>query len=95
MSRDKLIKELFTKWNIDFVSTTEEFNGETSGVWLSGEDSVEMKDGLNMFDYYTENYSKYTFGVHNTMYKWLGDRGWFAEWNDAGTIMLHKEQKQE
>jgi hypothetical protein len=90
MNRKQLMSQLETKWKIHFVSTTEDFSGSEGGVWLSGEDSVEMKDGNDMFDYYTERYNTYTFGVHNTMYKWLEDRGWYAEWNDAGTIMLHE-----
>ena len=90
MNRDKLIKELYTRWNIDFVRTTEEFNGDIGGVWLSGEDSAKMKDGLDMFDYYTENYNRYELGVHNIICKWLEKKGWYAEWYDAGTIMLYK-----
>lgn len=90
MKREKLMKQLETKWKIDFVSTTEDFSGSPGGIWLSGEDSVEMKDGSNMFDYYCERHNTYTFGVHKTMHKWLQDRGWYAEWNDAGTIMLHE-----
>ena len=72
------------------LRTTEEFNGDIGGVWLSGEDSAEMKDGLDMFDYYTENYNRYELGVHNIIYKWLEKKGWYAEWYDAGTIMLYK-----
>ena len=90
MKREKLMEQLRTKWNVNFVSTTEEFNGNIGGIWLSAEDSAEMKDGNDMFDYWAISHREYELGVHNIIYKWLDKLGWYAEWNDAGTIMLWK-----
>ena len=88
MKREKLMEQLRTNWNVNFVSTTEEFNGNIGGIWLSGEDSAEMEDGNNMFDIWAVSHREYELGVHNIIYKWLDKLGWYAEWNDAGTIML-------
>tara|TARA_R110000822_G_scaffold124857_1_gene259301 strand:+ start:104 stop:379 length:276 start_codon:yes stop_codon:yes gene_type:complete len=88
MNREQLMEHLKTKCNVNFVSTTEEFNGSVGGVWLSGEDSADMYDGALMFKYYASLTEPYELGVHNIMYEWLDQLGWYAEWNDAGTIML-------
>ncbi len=82
------MEQLKTKWNVNFVSTTELFSGSVGGIWLSGEDSADMSDGEQMFNYYSGLTEPYELGVHNIMYEWLDKLGWYAEWNDAGTIML-------
>ncbi len=38
----------------------------------------------------TKMVSSYESGVHLEIYKWLDERGWYAEWNDPGTIFLWK-----
>lgn len=85
------MKELSRKKMIDFlekkgcrvVGNTEEFNGAKGGIWLSGE------EGDGFFDYYTSN-PNYTFGVLDSLERSVNDRGWWFEWNDAGTIMCWK-----
>jgi hypothetical protein len=90
VNRVKLKGLLKSKWNIPFVKTTEEFSGSEGGLWLSAEDCVDMSDGFPMFDYYTMNYNRYEIGVHTGFESWLSTRGWYAEWYDAGTIMLYE-----
>ena len=70
------------------AGTADEFHGckETGrGLWLSGEEG-NLIDGISAFDYYG-----YDGGVNPEMRKWLDERGWYAEWNDAGTVMLVKQ----
>ncbi len=66
MNRIKMMSLLREKWKVKFVSTTEEFNGSTDGIWMSGENGETNGDGFELFDYYNENYDQYEFGVHHT-----------------------------
>jgi hypothetical protein len=88
MNREKMMAQLSEKWKVKFVRTTEEFNGSTDGIWMSGENGETNADGLELFDYYNENYDQYEFGVHNSIKEWAESKGWMFEWNDAGTIMM-------
>ena len=40
-----------------------------------------------MFDYYLDM-DPYEFGVHPDFVKFVGEYGFFPEWNDPGTLML-------
>ena len=66
-----------------FIENSEEFNGCKGGIWLSADGS----ENNYYFDYYTTSRA-YENGVRKTFIKWLEDRGWYAEWNDPGTMML-------
>ena len=72
---------------MDFVKTTEEFNGSQGGIWVSGENGDEYK-GREIYDYYSSDYKNRTFGVDNRWEKELNKRGWYSEWHDAGTSMI-------
>ena len=87
-SRSNLMQLLQTKYPKMFLRTTEEFSGEKNGIWSSGETYMEAKDGFPLMDYYSENYKRYTFGVHSELHELLDSHGWFAEWYDPGTIMF-------
>lgn len=89
-TRNYMMKQLEQAWGIRFISTTEEFNGSQGGIWLSGEngDTDPLDGGMELFDYYSENYSRYEFGVYNRIREWAESKGWWFEWNDPGTIML-------
>ena len=91
MNREKMMAQLSEKWKVKFVRTTEEFNGSTDGIWMSGENGETNGDGFELFDYYNENYDQYEFGVHHSIKEWAESRGWYFEWNDPGTIMLWKD----
>jgi hypothetical protein len=87
-SRSQVIKLLETKYPKMSLRTTEDFNGTEGGIWTSGEDHLPAKDGHSLFNYYSENYTRYSLGVHEEIYSLLEKHGWYAEWHDAGTIML-------
>lgn len=85
LGRDDMIK--WIEKYMDFVSTTEEFNGSQGGIWVSGEAGDEYK-GRVIYAYYSEDYKNRTFGVDNKWEKELNKRGWYSEWHDAGTSMI-------
>ena len=80
ITREKLIAKLERAYPKMFLRTTEEFDGSEGGIWTSGEESPTDRTGRELFDYYSEDHSNYDLGVRI--------QGWFAEWHDAGTIML-------
>jgi len=71
-----------------FVSTTEEFNGSEGGIWLSGENNEEYC-GQVIFEYYDMSDNR-RFGVLAKWEDMLNKKGWYSEWNDAGTVMLRE-----
>ena len=83
ISREKMMAFL-TKKGCNVIGTTEEFSGSQGGIWLSGE------EGDGFFSYYAEG-SQYEFGVLVTLMEEAEQRGWYFEWNDAGTIMCWPE----
>ena len=91
ITRENLMAELSAKYPKMFLRTTEEFDGGEGGIWSSGEDGLEDEEGLPLFSYYSEAHSLYEFGVRIPLAKWLAERGWYAEWHDAGTIMLYED----
>lgn len=85
----ELIEEEF---KLQFVSTTAEFYGTETGkgLWLSAENGECIPKGTKrIFDYYTEDYKNYQFGVHNKFNDFIEERGYYAEWHDPGTIMIY------
>lgn len=92
VTRKKMMEILRVKYPKLFIRTTEEFDGSEGGIWSSGENGEEAKDGFRLFDYYAEDYNevRYQIGVHNEIRKVLEKNGWFAEWYDPGTIMFYE-----
>ncbi len=85
--RDQLMDALEDKYGIE-VRTTEEFGSGPGGVWISAESNeVETPDGMPLFDYHL-NMEPYEFGVHPEFSNFVGEYGFFPEWNDPGTLML-------
>ena len=82
--RDGMIK--FVEKYMDFVRTSEEFNGSQGGIWVSGENMDEFK-GQVIYDYYAEGRG-YELGVNVKWEKELNKRGWYSEWYDAGTVQI-------
>jgi len=90
VNEKKLDRDDMMAWieqHMDFVRTTEEFNGSPGGIWVSGENGDEYK-GRVIYAYYSEDYKNRTFGVDNRWEKELNKRGWYSEWHDAGTSMI-------
>jgi len=80
------IKEFASK-HLRFLSTSEEFDGTEGGLWASAEDG-DMYKGKRIYDYYSEDYKNYTFGVLNKWENELNKRGYYSEYYDAGTVMI-------
>jgi len=88
MERTQLMEELQSRYPKMFLSTTEKFNGESGGIWTSGEDSPINSNGLHLFNYYAEG-NDYDLGVEVNFSEYLDSVGWYCEWQDAGTIMIY------
>ena len=84
LDRDEMMK--FVEKYMDFVETSEEFNGSEGGIWVSGENMDEFK-GQVIYDYYAEGRG-YELGVNVKWEKELNKRGWYSEWYDAGTVQI-------
>jgi hypothetical protein len=90
LSREELIAKLTKAYPEMNCMLTEDFysdSGNEGGIWLCGEDSILDRRGKELFSYYNDG-SQYKFGVVNHLVNFLDRNGWFAEWYDAGTIML-------
>lgn len=84
LDRDAMI-EWLEKY-MKFVRTTEEFDGSTGGIWVSGE-NMDVFKGKRIYDYYNDG-KAYELGVLAAWEKELDKRGWYSEWYDAGTVMI-------
>jgi hypothetical protein len=85
LNRDDMME--WIKKSMDFVGTSEDFNGSEGGIHVSGEAQDEYK-GSVIYDYYSEDYKNREFGVWNKWEKELNKRGWYSEWYDAGTVSI-------
>lgn len=85
MKREKLISLINKKLPAANPVPSEEFDGQTGGVWIRGSEAI-AHDGLRIFDYYTMCDQM----VHPKLEKILEGSGWFWEPLDAGTIFLWK-----
>jgi hypothetical protein len=69
----------------------EEFSNRHKGTIWTGEGS-SGPDGLPLFDNYAWDMDPqetvYTLGVRNTLKAILDEAGWYAEWNDGGTVFI-------
>lgn len=88
VGRDEMIAWIEKTMNV--AGTSEEFNGSQGGIWLCGECGDKYK-GQTIYDYYSENYSKYDLGVLTKWEKELNKRGWYSDWYDAGTVMVRPD----
>lgn len=60
----------------------------TYGAWIGGDDCV-MPDGLPVFDeLQVFDSNTHEGGVHVGFAKWLEDRGWYYEKDDAGVYLI-------
>ena len=85
LNRDGMMK--WIKKDMEFVGTSEEFDGSEGGIHVSGEAQDEYK-GHTIYDYYSEDYKNREFGVWNKWESELNKKGWYSEWYDAGTVMI-------
>ena len=78
ITREKLIAKLERAYPNMFLRTTEEFDGSEGGIWTSGEESPEDRQGLELFDYYSENHDLYDLGVRKLFVNFLERQGWYC-----------------
>ena len=50
----------------------------------------EYDYNLPLFDYGTDLHNYYIFGILNEFDEFLEAHGWYAEWEDPGTVILGK-----
>lgn len=91
IGRDRLIAKLQKAYPKMTLRYTEEFDGGKGGIWTSGEDAPLDKTDMPLFDYWAEDYKEinYIFGVRKHLHEFLERNGWYAQWHDAGTMMLY------
>ena len=80
-----LAKRIVDKFPHVWIKDARDFNG-SDGLW-TGEGS-EI-DGISAFDHYADN-SLYIMGVHKKLSDFLHKLGFYAEWYDAGTIIIYR-----
>ena len=92
LSRESLMAKLQKAYPNMLLRTTEEFNGSEGGIWTSGESGIRDKKGMELFNYYSEDYKEvnYVLGVRKHLHEFLERNGWYCEWYDAGTIMIYQ-----
>ena len=77
------------KLGVNVIGITEDFNGSEGGIWCGveeGEAEHGKFKGWELFNYWADGGS-YEFGVLAKLNELVQSKGWYFEWNDAGTIM--------
>lgn len=85
-NREEIMDLMETKYKIRSVRPSEDFNGQTEGIWIAADNDEELS-GNKIFDYYNRN-AKYSNGVLTQLRTAIEKKGWWFEWNDPGTIMI-------
>ena len=85
VTREELMDLMETKYGIKSVRNSEDFDGQTGGIWMAA-DNEEILSGSKIFDYYNKS-AKYKNGVLKTLVDAVEKKGWWFSWNDPGTIM--------
>lgn len=58
---------------------------------ISAEEPVTDSRGYDMFNYWTEDYEVYEFGISTEFSDFLSDHGWYAEWVNPGVVAIIKD----
>lgn len=53
--------------------------------------SAEIGDGTWLFDYWSENYDLYDFGIYNDVNELIQHHGYYVEWENPGTVIITQE----
>lgn len=83
--RDALMAELEEMYPDAWFKESERFQGHGGGIW-TGEGSYD-KEGREIFSYWS-NSPDYEIGVLKSFNDFIESKGFWAEWQDAGTIMI-------
>ncbi len=89
-TRDYIISKLEQKYPQMNCRTTEEFDGQSGGIWISAEDGIEDRKGNLLFNQWSDS-SSYNCGVVYHLNRWANRNGWWFEWYDGGTMMIWPE----
>lgn len=84
LSRDEMI--IFLKKYLKKVNKSEDVSDFEGGIVCSAENGDRYK-GYAIFDYYNES-DLYDLGVYVEFGKMLQERGWYAEFEDPGTVII-------
>ncbi|SFI75983.1 hypothetical protein [Nitrosomonas sp. Nm34] len=91
-SEERLLSDLRRDFPKMYVRPLSEFGlkGFEYGAWVGGESDCVMPDGLPVFDPILTFAGNGTHDgtVHIGFIKWLEERGWYYEMEDAGTYLI-------
>jgi hypothetical protein len=85
-TRKELMDLMETKYKIKSVRPSEDFDGQTEGIWIAADNEEELS-GNKIFDYYNRT-AKYKNGVLKSVVDAVEKKGWWFSWNDPGTMMV-------
>jgi hypothetical protein len=85
-TREELMDLMETKYKIKSVRPSEDFDGQTEGIWIAADNEEELS-GNKIFDYYNRT-AKYKNGVLKSVVDAVEKKGWWFSWNDPGTMMI-------
>jgi hypothetical protein len=88
---DQLIEILEERFPKETFQHSEQFDGSKNGIWCGAEPGPMMSDKRPAFNYYAEDMEEktYVMGVHKEMIALLDEHDFFAEFYDAGTVMIY------
>ena len=58
---------------------------------VSAENGTLDSRGYDMFNYWTENYEYYEFGISTELVEFLTKHGWYAQWVNPGIVSINKD----
>ena len=88
-TRERLMQKLQKAYPNAHIKPSEDFNGRDGAIWIGAEDMYD-RNGDAVFNYWTENHTKYDLGVIKHFNNFIERNGWYAEWYDAGTVFLYQ-----
>lgn len=84
-------KQLNSQFNLDAVPS-QEFNGESGGIWIKNSKSIKNNNGYPMFHYKSSeddiHEEIWVMGVDKVLYYHLQDNALYAEFYDPDTVLI-------
>tara|TARA_R100001244_G_scaffold89289_2_gene67917 strand:- start:290 stop:571 length:282 start_codon:yes stop_codon:yes gene_type:complete len=87
--RKKLMAIIWDEFRITHINTSEDFNGDDSGIVLASEFD-DSEDGHEPIFDYSGDEDKYEEGVRMDFSEFIKKEGWVFAWVDCGHVILHK-----
>lgn len=95
MERDQLLAVLEEKYPKAWFKTSEDFDGHKGGIYSGeGSDVTVTVEGdsfeISLFDHWADDFKETTYimGVYKPLFLFLESVGWYAEFYDAGTVVI-------